>query len=139
MRDASTVLRAIETFHPARSPRAARGEEWLDLHDLTTELATAGATDADMARVLLGVFERFPRHDGYEVFWTLLHRIEALSGYERELIASVGRVPNEMGLTMLRRILNTGVTRVDDVDLEALVSELAPHAPAIDFYIEPPG
>jgi len=137
MRDAVTILAAIATFHPARSRREARDEAWVDLHDLVQELAAAPTSGVDAARVLLGVFERFPRHDGYEVFWTLLHHVETLPGYEPTLIASVRRVPNEMGLTMVRRLLNGGVSTVDGVDLEVLLRELMPLAPAIDFSVDP--
>ena len=138
MRDASTILAAIASFHPARSPHAASGEAWLDLDDLVQELAAAPASAVDAARVLLGVFERFPRHDGYEVFWSLLHHVEALPGYEPSLIASVRRVPNEMGLTMVQRLLNGGVSTVDGVDLQVLLRELTPLAPAIDYFVDPP-
>jgi len=147
MRHAETILAAIATFHPDLSRRAVSGEAWLDLDDLVEELALAppsvniGGGDApgvDAARILLGVFERFPRHDGYEVFWTLLHHVEALAGYEPTLIASVRRVPNEMGLIMVRRLLNGGVSTVEGVDLQVLLRELTPLAPAIDYFVEPP-
>jgi len=138
MRDAVTILAAIATFHPARSRREAAGEAWLELHDLVQELAAVPTSDVAAAHVLLGVFERFPRHDGYEVFWTVLHHIETLPGYESALIASVRRVPNEMGLTLLRRLLNSGVSRFDGVDLEGLLHELTPLAPAIDYFVDPP-
>lgn len=138
MRDAVTILAAIATFHPARSQRTASGETWGDLHDLVQELAAAPTSPVDAAHVLLGVFERFPRHDGYEVFWSLLHHVERLPGYASALIASVRRVPNEMGLTMVERLLNGGISMVDGVDLQVLLRELTPLAPAIDYFVDPP-
>ena len=137
MRDARTLLQAIATFHPNRSPGTAEGNAWLDLDDLVRALADTDAASDDAARALLGVFERFPRHDGFEVFWTLLHHVEALPGYETELIASVRRVPNLMGLTMMRRLFDSGVARIDGVDVAALLRELTPQAPAIDFFVPP--
>lgn len=138
MRDAKTILTEIANFHPARSPRADCGEEWLEIDALVTELHETNATDAGVVRTLLELFERFPRHDGFEVFWSVLHYLESLPGYESQLISSLQRVPNRMGLIMLRRLSNRGVTCVNGVDLAPLIAAVDATAPAIDFFVDPP-
>lgn len=59
--------------------------------------------------VLFNLYERFPDDDGYGVFWTILHGIEHLRGYEPFLKASVERKPMEFTLTMVNRLLNSGL------------------------------
>ena len=74
---------------------------------------------------LLRIFERFPDRDGYGVFWSLLHGLESLPGYERSLVESVRRQPSEFSLLMVNRILNAGKTQVDDTNLFVLLEEVA--------------
>lgn len=83
-------------------------------------------------RALLHVFERFPDKDGYGVFWSILHGLESLPGYEEPLVESVRRQPSEFSLLMINCLLNAGRTHVNATDLFGLLSEVAgdPHYPA---------
>jgi hypothetical protein len=63
----------------------------------------------------ISVFERFPDDDGAGVFWSIVHGLEALPGYEHQLLTSISRVPSDMGVTMLGRLLNAGCDDIDGV------------------------
>lgn len=90
------VLDAIETFSP-------KDGEWLALDELLDELWQLDITH-DAIPVLLGVFERFPDDDGAGVLWSIVHGLENMEGYERDLYASVARAPSMMGTIMLKRL-----------------------------------
>lgn len=83
-------------------------------------------------RALLGVFERFPEDDGYGVFWSIVHCLEACKGYEAILVESVSRAPSEFNLLMVNRLLNAGITEVDGEELASLLASVAtnPNAPS---------
>lgn len=74
---------------------------------------------------LLGIFERFPDEDGYDIFWTILHGLEGLPNYQAKLVKSVQRRPTEFSLTMVNRILNSEQRNVDGMDLLELLKEVA--------------
>jgi len=98
-------------------------DDWLPLQTLLDALPDE--VEAEEFQVLLGVFERFPEHDGYGIFWAILHRLEAASGYEGELVRSVRRAPNEFNLTMVHRILNAGQREAGGVTLLTLLRGVA--------------
>jgi hypothetical protein len=124
-------LAAIDAFRPA-----ARDDNWRELDEL---LQALGPVTLAAVPTLLRVFERFPRHDGHGVFWTILHAIESAPGYEPVLVEHVMRTPTEMGVTMLQRLVNRGVTHAGVHDLAPLVVMLSARAPIIDYTIEPVG
>ena len=72
-------------------------------------------------RALLSIFERFPDDDGYGVFWSILHCLEKCESYERLLIESVTRNPVEFSLSMVNRIINSGVSEIDGLSLHLLL------------------
>jgi hypothetical protein len=76
-------------------------------------------------RALFHVYERFPDKDGYGVFWSILHGLESLPGYEEVLVESAKRQPTEFSLMMVNRILNAGQTHVKGRDLAAVLAEVA--------------
>jgi hypothetical protein len=73
---------------------------------------------------LFHVFERFPEHDGYETFWSILHLLERTPGYERELVNSLARQPNEFNVVMVNRMLNAKIKDADGVDLIGLLRQV---------------
>jgi hypothetical protein len=73
-------------------------------------------------RALLGIFERFPEDDGFDVFWGILHFLESCDGYESDLVTSVLRKPVEFNVLMINRLLNGGIV---DVNGQSLLSVLA--------------
>ena len=76
-------------------------------------------------RAMLGCFERFPDDDVYGVFWTILHGLESVPGYESALVESVRRHPSLFGLTMINRILNAGGSVINGIDLLALLQDVS--------------
>ena len=78
-------------------------------------------------RAGFAVFERFPEHDGFGVFWTLLHALEASATCLTELRASVQRQPCEFNVLMLHRQLNSGVQAMDGAALLDLLRAVAAH------------
>jgi hypothetical protein len=81
---------------------------------------------------LLRVFERFPRHDGHGAFWAILHAIETVPGYEPVLVEHVIRTPTEMGVTMLERLVNGGITHAGVHELAPLIVMLSARAAIVD-------
>lgn len=79
---------------------------------------------------LLSVFERFPDHDGFGVFWSIVHCMEHFQGYEPALLESVRRTPGEFNLMMINRMLNTGITAVGNNSLLELLQTVAASAKA---------
>ena len=75
---------------------------------------------------LLNVFERFPDHDSYGVFWSVLHFLETMPGrYESKLVESVRRQPMEFSLSMVNGLINGGVNKVNGERLIDLLKEVA--------------
>jgi hypothetical protein len=75
--------------------------------------------------LLLGVFERFPGEDGFGIFWSIVHLLEATAGYEPALVSSVLRKPVEFNLLMVNRLLNAGVVLVEGQSLLSLLHVVA--------------
>ena len=125
----SDLLARIDAFRPSPGD-----DNWRELDDLVQAL---DAIELAAVPTLLRVFERFPRHDGHGVFWSILHVVEHVAGYEPMLVEHVTRTPTEMGLTMLRRLVTAGVSRIDTTELAPLIATLTPRAPVIDYTIEP--
>jgi hypothetical protein len=83
----------------------ARG--WERLSELTDALmATPGGPAEAAIPELFIVMERMPAAD-LGSLGPLVHTLEALKGYEKELIRSVGRCPSLLSVWMINRILNT--------------------------------
>jgi hypothetical protein len=97
MRAVEQILHDIETYVP--------GSDWLGLHRLLQELFET-PVEAIPPEPLLAVFERYPTHDGYGVFWAILHGLEDIPDYETALSASLRRQPSRFGLLMARRVFN---------------------------------
>src|SRR5215471_16961663 len=66
---------------------------------------------------IFNLLERFPNDDGGEVFWSALHGMEAVGGYEDLLLAYFRRHPSLMTRIMLRRIINSGQEYIGGVSI----------------------
>src|SRR5262245_40688164 len=115
-RSTRDIAADIDAFQP-------RNGNWLGLDALLEELWRDGSPQAVIPE-LLRVFERFPNDDGAGVFWSILHGLEALPGYEQQLLTSIGRVPSDMGVTMLGRLLNAGYDSIDGVPTRHILQEV---------------
>lgn len=74
---------------------------------------------------MLSIFERYPEEDGHGVMWSLVHGLEKLPNYESALLSSLARQPSELGIVMVGRMLNSGVTAVDGVSLLLTLQEIS--------------
>ena len=79
----------------------------------------------DEIEALFGFYEKFPTSDGYGVFWSILHKIEASGNYESLLVASVKRQPTLFTLLMVERLINKGIYLVGDTNLLNLLTQVA--------------
>lgn len=70
---------------------------------------------------IFNLFERFPDEDGAGVFWAALHGMEAVGGYETELVRYFRRSPALMIHALLVRLRNSGHTHVAGVALDSLL------------------
>ena len=125
-----SALDRIEAFRPSPAD-----DNW---RELDAHLRALGPLTLATVAPLLRVFERFPRHDGHGVFWTILHAVEAVEGYAPILVEHVMRTPTEMGIRMLQRMINAGTTHVGVHELAPLVVMLSSRAPILDSTIDLP-
>ena len=88
-------------------------------------LASRQLLAADEFEELFSVFERFPEQDGYESFWQLLHALESFEGCDNFLVQSVRRRPCEFNLTMINRLINSGVGAVQGQSLVGILADVA--------------
>ena len=107
MNNIQTILDQIDAFQPNE-------REWIDLEGLLDKLWETNDPEEGIDH-LFGVFERFPEDDGEGVFWSIVHGIESLNNYESNLIDSLNRQPSHIGLVMVKRIQNSGQTKVANV------------------------
>lgn len=94
---------------------------WLPL-ETHLERAFSSLDPKKYYHAIFNLFERFPDEDGAGVFWSALHGMEALGGYEDLLLQYFRRHPSLMTKTMLRRIQNSGQTHIGRVAISTLVT-----------------
>lgn len=116
-RTSSEIATAIDQLQP-------QAGGWLELDELLDELF-ASESPANGIPAMLRVFERFPTEEGAGVFWSIIHGMESLPGYEPLLVESVQSAPSESGLMMVNRLLNSGVTQIDGQDLVRIFEQTA--------------
>ena len=104
--------------------RFANAKDEAQLRELEASLGTfvPALCGEEEFRALLSVFERFPDEDGFGVFWSIVHLLEACRGYESALVQSVRRKPSEFNLIMISRLINGGVTSVKGQSLLAVLA-----------------
>jgi hypothetical protein len=117
-RTITSIARDIAKFAPTGDGN------WRRLDELLDELWQAGEPEQAIPE-MLGVFERYPEEDGYGVMWSIVHGLEKLPNYEPALLASLARQPSELGITMVGRMLNAGVTQIGGVSLLLTLREIA--------------
>src|SRR6266699_3425150 len=108
-----------------RSVQSAESEADLKVLDETvTAIFQEGFANQCFAE-LFQIFERFPERDGFGVFWSILHGLEAVSGYEPLLLESVERAPSEFTVRMINRMINAGELRIGSRDLMSVLEGTA--------------
>jgi hypothetical protein len=99
--------------------------EWLPL-ETYIERAFSSPDPKKYYHAIFNLFERFPNEDGAGVFWSALHGMEAIGGYEELLLQCFRRHPSLMTKAMLRRIQNSGQTHIGSVALGKLITSEPP-------------
>ena len=89
------------------------------------QLMNPSSLTPEQHRALFGLFERFPEHDGFGIFWSILHMLETSSRYDSFLLESVHRQPTEFNLRMVSRLINSGFTRIGPVDLPSVLKAVS--------------
>lgn len=97
-------------------------ESWLDLEKLF-EKAFSSTEPTTYFGAIFRLFERHPGDDGAGVFWSALHGMESVGGYELELASSFQRCPSEMARAMLIRIRNTGENNIAGMPISNLLGK----------------
>jgi hypothetical protein len=97
------------------------------LEEAVARIDSKKMTEADF-RAVFDLYERFPDEDGYGIFWSFLHAVEAAEGYESALLESVDRKPVEFNVMMVGRFLNGGVAELDGRNLSTLLNAVATRA-----------
>lgn len=89
--------------------------------------ASQGSTPLTTEEIeaVLNLYERFPDEDGYGIFWSLLHMVEASAGYEDALFESVSRAPGEFNVMLVGRLANAGIVQIAGRDLLGLLRAVA--------------
>jgi hypothetical protein len=80
---------------------------------------------ADHLDVWFRLYERFPEDDAFGICWTILHGIERFPASDRLVVASVRRKPSSFPVMMINRLINSGQSRVGDVELLALLQAVS--------------
>lgn len=71
------------------------------------------------------LYERFPDDESEGILWSILHGIENYPSLAPLVVKSVLRCPSEFPVMMLNRMLNSGIEKVDGVDLLELLKGVA--------------
>ena len=98
-RDAAAIIADLNSYF------GTDDSTWLDLDSLVEELCLSPVSAAGLD-ALFSVCERHPTHDGFGVFWTILHNIESVPNYEPHLLQSLRNRPSLFAVDMVNRILN---------------------------------
>jgi hypothetical protein len=101
-----------------RSFETAAGD-WRPLDSLLTQCFTAPVGTQEIDAVFM-LFERYPEEDGAGVFWSAIHGLEAVGGYEDRLKSSLARAPSSSAVALAIRIINAG-----DTSFLPIISEVA--------------
>ena len=104
---------------------SAESENDLKLLDETLTAIFQEGFESQFVADLLHVFERFPNQDGFGVFWTILHGIESVPGFEGALLDSVEKSPSEFTVRMINRLINAGEDRIGTTNLMQVLRSVA--------------
>jgi hypothetical protein len=125
VRTHNAIVAELNSFAPPN-------DDWDQLQSILDELWKNGVPTNAMPD-LLALFERYPvDEDGCGVFWSALHGLESLPGYETHLLQSVENTPSEFGVMMLGRMLNAHMDKIDGKSIVSALAAVADSAAAPD-------
>jgi len=112
-------------IHQLNAITSVEDQEQLNTLESVIESIEKGPIGAGTSAALLRLFERFPESDGYGIFWSIVHLLEANGGYEPLLVESVENHPSEFGVMMVNRLINGGVQEVNGSPLIELLQAVS--------------
>ena len=119
-------MEAVLVIHKLEQFIAEKSEDWLLLDELIVALFEEDVTESGI-EMLLKVTEAYPDEDGCEVFWSIIHGLESVKGYECYLIESVKRQPSLVNLLMINRLLNGGTEQIQNTNLLEILQQAKLH------------
>ncbi len=114
-RSVEEILAAITQFEPNEG-------NWMKLDELLAGLWEI-SEPAKGIEVMLQVLERFPE-EGIGVLWSIVHGLESLPDYEDKLVESLQRQPSHLGLMMISRIANAGVSVIGNQSMADILESV---------------
>ena len=120
------IVNKIERFIP-------NNDEWFDLEDILEELFSSNNPQLGLDG-MISIYEKYPDEDN-DVLWGMLHGIEGIQGYELKIIESIKRKPSFFGVLMINRILNTGITSIQNINLINILN-IAVNSPTATEYVK---
>ena len=93
---------------------------WGSLEDLFEQVFSTD-TPSEYYPAIFSLFERYPDDDGCGVFWSALHGMEHIGGYEVQLAKSHQQAPSMMSDIMLSRLQNGGILEIDGINISSLI------------------
>jgi hypothetical protein len=117
MRDSAAIIADLNSYYGSDTT-------WRGLDGLVGELFQSPVSAAGL-NALFGVFERHPTHDGFGVFWTILHGIESVPAYEPQLLRSLYSRPSLFAVDMVNRILNAGEREFNGVSWVTVLRQIS--------------
>ena len=117
-RDTRNVVADIDALPTADGDDLGRLQELID--EYFASPAAAGHID-----VWFRLYERFPDEHGHGVFWNILHGLEAQSGCDAAVVASVRRRATHYPVMMVNRMLNANIRTAAGADLLGLLRQVA--------------
>ena len=98
-------------------------EDEEQLKQLDASLGSFAIGEQEDLDALFHMFERHPDSDGFGVFWSALHWLEAQPDdeYQRALVASVQRQAVAFTLNMVNRMLNAGLHHAAGISFSQLL------------------
>lgn len=114
----------METLDIASSTFSVNDAEQLDQLSDAADYFFSELRNEEYLKTWFGLFERFPQDDAFGVFWTILHGIEKYPNYQTYLLQSLQNQPSVKGIEMIHRILNSGFTKIEDVELVSFLENI---------------
>lgn len=119
-------MKKNDVLSTIKSINSVEDVEQLDLLQSSLDsLFVSEKLTKEETEVLFGLYEKFPTSDGYGLFWSILHKIEASDNYKSLLIESIQRQPTLFTLLMIERMINSSTYFVGDINLLNLLSQVA--------------
>jgi hypothetical protein len=120
------IIKEIESFIP-------NNDEWYDLEDILEELFSSNNPQLGL-NAMISIYEKYPNEDN-DVLWGMLHGIEDIQGYELKIIESIKRKPSFFGVLMINRMLNLGITSIQNINLIDIL-DIAVNSPNATEYVK---